>query len=84
MHLEDPSIPLNLYNQILDKYYTDIHFVTQNILRKIYNFIKDYLDIEEDFLASTNSKLPTPTPEPKLESSLTINGHKIDLPSLNG
>lgn len=75
----DPSIPLNLYNEIYTKYYNDLYLVSQNVLRKIYNYIKEYLDetVTSDPIKNVN------IPEPKLESYFSVNGHKIEIP-ING
>jgi hypothetical protein len=74
----DPSIPINLYNQIVNNVNFEAHIFVENKIKQIINYLKDYLS-DEVIITTSNPNSNKNTPEPKIESHLTINGYHIPI-----
>jgi hypothetical protein len=76
---EDPSIPLNLFNQIFNNTFTETHIFVQNTLNKIINYLKSFLDDSDSNNIPKEINTKERIPEPKLESYFSINGYKFPI-----
>ena len=79
LHSADPTIPLNLYNQIFNNINYETHIFTQNILNKLIEYLNSFLEKPEDIIEPSIKNIP----EPKIESYLTINGYKLPIVDSN-